>query len=146
VRRKYQISADNRFYKQEYCGCIYSLRDSNIYRKNAGIPAVKIGGSEAGLGTRHFEDPEADAEEENQDVVDDFFREAEQSFRNERIRKGRGNASEDTAERIQAVYAGRKKNCSDCKCKQGGNDGQSCAGPGTTRTGKGVELSEINNW
>ena len=27
--RKYEISAKERFYKQEYCGCSYSLRDSN---------------------------------------------------------------------------------------------------------------------
>ena len=31
--RKYQISASERFYKQEYCGCSYSLRDSNDWRK-----------------------------------------------------------------------------------------------------------------
>lgn len=62
--RKYQISADNKFYKQEYCGCAYSLRDSNVWRKNNGIPPVKIGGDVAGLGTRYFENPEADAAEE----------------------------------------------------------------------------------
>ena len=39
-----------RFYKQEYCGCSYSLRDSNLYRKQNNIPPVKIGGEEAGLG------------------------------------------------------------------------------------------------
>jgi len=51
--RKYQISAENKFYKQEYCGCAYSLRDSNLYRKKHGIPLVKIGGETAGLGTRY---------------------------------------------------------------------------------------------
>lgn len=29
---KYQISAGEKFYKQEYCGCTYSLRDSNLWR------------------------------------------------------------------------------------------------------------------
>ena len=55
---RFEISAEERFYKQEYCGCAYSLRDSNTWRKAQGIPPVKIGGTEAGLGTRHFEDPE----------------------------------------------------------------------------------------
>ena len=30
--RKYEISAKERFYKQEYCGCSYSLRDSNDWK------------------------------------------------------------------------------------------------------------------
>jgi len=85
--RKYHISAEQRFYKQEYCGCSYSLRDSNLWRKNQGIPPVKIGGEVAGLGTRYFEDPEADAAEESQEVVDAFFSDAAQQFGNERLRK-----------------------------------------------------------
>ena len=33
-RRYYSsVSAEERFYKQEYCGCSYSLRDSNLWRK-----------------------------------------------------------------------------------------------------------------
>ena len=84
--RKYQISAQERFYKQEYCGCAYSLRDSNLWRKKQGIPPVKIGGEAAGLGTRYFEDPEADAEEESQEVVDSFFRDAAQQFGDDRLR------------------------------------------------------------
>ena len=70
TRRKYEVSAEDRFYKQEYCGCSYSLRDSNTWRKSLGVPPVKIGGEVAGLGTRYFEDPVADAEEESQEVVD----------------------------------------------------------------------------
>lgn len=65
---KYQISAERRFYKQEYCGCSYSLRDSNLWREKEGIPKVKIGGEEAGLGERYFTDAETDAEEESQEV------------------------------------------------------------------------------
>ena len=33
---------------RRYCGCLYSLRDSNLWRKKEGIPAVKIGGETAG--------------------------------------------------------------------------------------------------
>ena len=84
---------NNRFYKQEYCGCTYSLRDTNLYRKQAGIPPVKIGGEQAGLGNRYFSDPLADAEEENQEVVDAFFASAENNFDDER----------------RAMYAARKK-------------------------------------
>ena len=73
---KYQISAGERFYKQEYCGCSYSLRDSNLWREKEGIGKIKIGGEEAGLGSRWFTDAEVDAEEENQDVVDSFFADA----------------------------------------------------------------------
>ena len=74
--RKYQISANEKFYKQEYCGCSYSLRDSNDWRRANGIPKIKIGGDEAGLGSRYFSDPLVDAAEESQDVVDEFFAQA----------------------------------------------------------------------
>jgi len=74
--RKYQISANERFYKQEYCGCSYSLRDSNDWRKANGIPKIQIGGETAGLGDRYFSDPLVDAQEESQDVVDEFFAQA----------------------------------------------------------------------
>ena len=49
TRRKYEINAQMRFYKQEYCGCSYSLRDNNLYRKMHGQPPVRIGGEEAGV-------------------------------------------------------------------------------------------------
>ena len=80
TQRKYEVSVDERFYKQEYCGCAYSLRDSNIWRKQQGIMPIKIGGDEAGLGTRYFEDVEIDAMEESQEVVDQFFRDANDHF------------------------------------------------------------------
>eukprot|EP00501_MAST-03F_sp_TOSAG23-6_P001754 GSMAST32.ASY1.ANO1.1831.1 assembled CDS len=90
--RKYEISAKQSFYKQEYlpnklqffeiffyntCGCSYSLRDSNLWRKSQGIPPVKIGGETAGLGTRYFEDPQKDAAEEN----------AKRQFDDDRLKK-----------------------------------------------------------
>jgi predicted adenine nucleotide alpha hydrolase (AANH) superfamily ATPase len=52
TRRKYEVSAEERFYKQEYCGCSYSLRDSNLWRKTQGILPVRIGGDTAGMGMR----------------------------------------------------------------------------------------------
>jgi predicted adenine nucleotide alpha hydrolase (AANH) superfamily ATPase len=68
TERKYRINADNAFYKQEYCGCAYSLRDVNEYRKEQlGLPPVRPG--QGGF----YSDPAIDAEEESQEVVDAFF-------------------------------------------------------------------------
>lgn len=41
--RMIEISKREQFYQQEYCGCIYSLRDSNISRKQAGRDPIKLG-------------------------------------------------------------------------------------------------------
>jgi predicted adenine nucleotide alpha hydrolase (AANH) superfamily ATPase len=100
--RKYQISAGERFYKQEYCGCSYSLRDSNEWRRANGIPKIQIGGEQAGLGNRYFSDPIVDAEEESQDVVDEFFKQADEI----------AQAGADYGERKNAlkVYENRRKN------------------------------------
>jgi len=38
--QKYEVSANERFYKQEYCGCSHSLRDSNEWRKANGMPKI----------------------------------------------------------------------------------------------------------
>ena len=100
--RKYQISAEERFYKQEYCGCSYSLRDSNEWRRANGIDLIKIGGERAGLGNRYFSDPIADAEEESQDVVDEFFRQA-----NEVAQAG---ADRESRKQALKVYENRRKN------------------------------------
>ena len=67
TRRKYEINAQHRFYKQEYCGCSYSLRDVNAYRATQGEPAVRV--PSAGV----FDDPERDAAEESPEVVASFF-------------------------------------------------------------------------
>merc|ERR1740117_1511295 len=64
--RKYKINAENRFYKQEYCGCSFSLRDSNMHREAHGMPKVEI------MAESHYEDPEADAAEESVEVVESF--------------------------------------------------------------------------
>jgi len=41
--RMIEISKNEKFYQQEYCGCVYSLRDTNKNRKNRGIAPIKIG-------------------------------------------------------------------------------------------------------
>ncbi|HEY0209947.1 epoxyqueuosine reductase QueH [Acerihabitans sp.] len=41
--RMIDISKREAFYQQEYCGCIYSLRDSNRHRKSQGRDIIRIG-------------------------------------------------------------------------------------------------------
>ena len=41
--RMIEISKRERFYQQEYCGCIYSLRDTNHRRKDQGRDIIRIG-------------------------------------------------------------------------------------------------------
>jgi predicted adenine nucleotide alpha hydrolase (AANH) superfamily ATPase len=41
--RMYEIAKREEFYKQEYCGCIFSLRDSNDWRKQNGREEIAIG-------------------------------------------------------------------------------------------------------
>lgn len=41
--RMYEIAKRESFYKQEYCGCIFSLRDSNAWRVKTGRDEIKIG-------------------------------------------------------------------------------------------------------
>lgn len=41
--RMIDISKRERFYQQEYCGCIYSLRDSNRHRVASGRERIEIG-------------------------------------------------------------------------------------------------------
>ena len=41
--RMYQIAKKEEFYKQEYCGCIFSLRDTNEWRVSRGREEIKIG-------------------------------------------------------------------------------------------------------
>ena len=36
ANRMYEIAKKEGFYKQEYCGCVYSLRDTNLWRKERG--------------------------------------------------------------------------------------------------------------
>lgn len=41
--RMYQIAKEEQFYKQEYCGCVYSLRDTNKWRKKTDRPTIRFG-------------------------------------------------------------------------------------------------------
>ena len=41
--RMIEISKREQFYQQEYCGCVYSLRDTNQHRRNTGRNSIRIG-------------------------------------------------------------------------------------------------------
>lgn len=41
--RMYEIAKREEFYKQEYCGCVYSLRDTNRWRKQNDRERIYIG-------------------------------------------------------------------------------------------------------
>lgn len=41
--RMIELSKQERFYQQEYCGCAYSMRDSNTHRRRKGRAAIEIG-------------------------------------------------------------------------------------------------------
>jgi predicted adenine nucleotide alpha hydrolase (AANH) superfamily ATPase len=41
--RMIEISKRERFYQQEYCGCVYSLRDTNAHRVSQGREEIRIG-------------------------------------------------------------------------------------------------------
>ena len=43
ANRMIEISKAEKFYKQEYCGCVYSLRDTNKRRVELGKKPIKIG-------------------------------------------------------------------------------------------------------
>jgi predicted adenine nucleotide alpha hydrolase (AANH) superfamily ATPase len=38
-----EISKREKFYMQEYCGCAYSLRDTNKWRMNTGREKIELG-------------------------------------------------------------------------------------------------------
>lgn len=78
------------------------MRDSNEWRRANGIPKIHIGGETAGLGERYFSDPVADAAEEAQEVVDEFFAQA-----NVVAKAGR---DVDERKRLLAIYQDRRKN------------------------------------
>lgn len=41
--RMLEISKQEKFYMQEYCGCVFSLRDTNDWRQKNGRPKIEIG-------------------------------------------------------------------------------------------------------
>ncbi len=42
-QRMIEISKQEEFYQQEYCGCVYSLRDTNKHRLSQGRDRIRIG-------------------------------------------------------------------------------------------------------
>ena len=42
-QRMIEISKREQFYQQEYCGCVYSLRDTNAHREAQGRERIKLG-------------------------------------------------------------------------------------------------------
>mgnify|MGYP001616602807 CR=1 FL=1 len=43
AERMYEIAKREQFYKQEYCGCVYSLRDTNLWRIKKGREKIERG-------------------------------------------------------------------------------------------------------
>lgn len=78
------------------------MRDSNEWRKANGIPKIEIGGDKAGIGERFFSDPMIDAQEESQEVVDEFFSQAED------LAKAGGDVVE--RKKVLQLYKDRRKN------------------------------------
>jgi predicted adenine nucleotide alpha hydrolase (AANH) superfamily ATPase len=51
-QRMIEISKRENFYQQEYCGCVYSLRDTNKWRVSQGRKKVNIGETYYGVNNR----------------------------------------------------------------------------------------------
>jgi predicted adenine nucleotide alpha hydrolase (AANH) superfamily ATPase len=43
AERMYELAKEESFYKQRYCGCIYSLRDTNDWHEKNNRPKIEIG-------------------------------------------------------------------------------------------------------
>jgi predicted adenine nucleotide alpha hydrolase (AANH) superfamily ATPase len=39
----YELAKEEEFYQQQYCGCIFSLRDTNNWRQSKGREKIAIG-------------------------------------------------------------------------------------------------------
>lgn len=52
-QRMLEISKEENFYQQEYCGCVYSLRDTNNWRKANGRDRIEFGVKFYGLNDTH---------------------------------------------------------------------------------------------
>ena len=59
--RMYEIAKRENFYQQQYCGCVYSLRDSNEWRVKNGREKIKIG-------ENWYEEKLKEAEQSNQSL------------------------------------------------------------------------------
>jgi predicted adenine nucleotide alpha hydrolase (AANH) superfamily ATPase len=47
-----EVSKRENFYQQEYCGCVYSLRDTNEWRMSKGRKEIEIGKNFYGTETK----------------------------------------------------------------------------------------------
>lgn len=56
--RMYTIAKRENFYQQEYCGCVYSLRDTNRWRVKNERQRIKIGRNYYGLSVETSDAPE----------------------------------------------------------------------------------------
>ena len=96
TRRKYEINADMQFYKQEYCGCAYSLRDVNTFRRSlegGDLGPIRIPSQAV------YHDPAADAEEESLENVNKFFH----------FDSGDVVSGSEEGRRLQGVYKERRR-------------------------------------
>lgn len=55
-QRMIEISKREQFYQQEYCGCVYSLRDTNTHRRSQGRDNIVIGLTYYGQNAENPED------------------------------------------------------------------------------------------
>ena len=76
---------NDRLTAPRYCGCAYSLRDSNLWRLEQGMGPIEVGGD------YRYTDPVADAAEESREVVDTFF--SQFDHRNQVLRPKRRRAA-----------------------------------------------------
>jgi hypothetical protein len=51
-----EISKKEQFYQQEYCGCAYSLRDTNQWRLKSGREKIKLGENYYGVNESNKEE------------------------------------------------------------------------------------------
>ena len=175
TKLKYEISVKEKFYKQEYCGCMYSLRDTNLYRLENNMLPIHIhhttsnttttttnsnngegyantsnsttGASDTGHGIRivnrnmqYFTDVEADSAEESQEVVDLFFKSAENNFNNEKraalysMRKKIATVATTTTNTAADPTATNTTSNSSYREEKGHNSSSIC------------RLEQLNNW
>ncbi len=66
-QRMYEISKREQFYKQEYCGCIYSLRDTNLWRAQNNKDPIER--RTQYYGSAETEDPPADQSSKSDKTV-----------------------------------------------------------------------------
>ena len=55
ANRMIEISKRENFYQQEYCGCAYSLRDTNLHRIQSGRDPIRMGEMYYGAGEQNKE-------------------------------------------------------------------------------------------